>query len=46
VCLSKKVLIDIRELHGLRLGLGVGLGLGPSYYLVIVMTKSTLGTGL
>jgi len=42
VCLSKKVLIDIRELHGLRLG----LGLGPSYYLVIVMTKSTLGTGL
>jgi len=38
VYLPKKVLGDIKELHGLRLGLEVGSGLVPSYYPVIVIS--------
>ncbi len=39
--LPKKVLSNIKQLHGLRLGLGVGSGLVSSYYLVIVITIIT-----
>ncbi len=37
VYLCKKVLGNIRYLHGLRLGLGIGSGLVPSYYPVILI---------
>jgi len=37
--LQCKVLANIREIHGLGVGLGVGSGLVPSYYTVSVITK-------